>query len=145
MQFLYVQAGLPFPEYYGDKQPLPHEQNRSSKSQHTTHKEVEVTSWCANQTAACVLWRITNAERQALVAKSKVLSDRRVVALPVRDVEIGKIVRHAEKHVHLLIQAIETISVVGKFVIVVGRGSISQEDALNLTRIIFGYCWVCFL
>ncbi|KAH0356433.1 hypothetical protein KCU81_g23, partial [Aureobasidium melanogenum] len=60
--------------------------------------------------------RTSETERQSLVTKGQVLSNRLVVALSVGDIEIGEVVRVQEEHVLLLVQILETAGIVGEFI-----------------------------
>lgn len=77
--------------------------------------------------------------RQTLVAKGQVLRDGLVVTLSIRNIQVGKVVSVQEKHVHRLVQALESRCIVWELVAGVCGTCVAQEDALNLAGEVGGH------
>lgn len=73
-----------------------------------------------------------------LAVESDVLLNRLVQALTVGNVQTSQVIRLAEKHVALSVQALEALSVIWEPHGGVGRGSVAQEDTLDLVGV--GVC-----
>lgn len=74
---------------------------------------------------------LSQSQWEPLVTEGQVLRDRLIVALPVRDVQVGEVIRVQEEHVLGLREILETRGVVWEFVARIGGGGVAKENALH--------------
>lgn len=68
------------------------------------------------------------------MTERQVLRNRLIVALSIRNIQVGQIIGVQEEHIHRLVQVLESGRVVWELVARICGGGITEEDALDLSR-----------